>query len=185
LLLAVVTTGVAPTIHYEETQYFRQAWLWALLVGSGIPAALLGIGAVVTDAEASTNAPLWAAIVLVVVFGPLILFSRSNLRIEVHDDVLLLRLWPFHLRARRVPLGEIDSITAMEISPMGDFGGLGVRIQPTFYRWGIRFAGPVGYIVEGKRAIRITRTDGRELVVTSTDPHTLVRTVERVGESGR
>jgi hypothetical protein len=67
---------------------------------------------------------------------------------------------------------------------MGDFGGLGVRIQPTFYRWGIRFDGPVGYIVEGEQAVRITRANDTELVVTSTDPRKLVGTIERIGGVG-
>ncbi|MFC7230108.1 hypothetical protein N0B31_22165 (plasmid) [Salinirubellus salinus] len=176
---------MASTAHYEETQYFRQTWLWALLVISGVPAALLGIVGVIADAGPGTNVLLWVAVVLVVVFGPLVLLYRANLRIEARDDALILRLWPFHLRARKVPYAEIESITTTEISPMGDFGGLGVRVQPTFYRWGIRLDGPVGYIVEGKRAVRITRTDASVLVVTSTDPPALVRTIERIGRVGK
>ncbi|MFC7138053.1 hypothetical protein ACFQRB_19460 [Halobaculum litoreum] len=172
---------MAPTTHYEETQYFRQTWLWVLLIVSAVPVALVGILGVTADAGAGTNTLLWVSIVLAVVFCPLVVFHRANLRIEVRDDALLLRLWPFHLRARRVPYVEIDSVTATEISPIGDFGGLGVRIQPTFYRWGIRLDGPVGYIVEGEQAIRIERANGNVLVVTSTDPHTLVQTIERVG----
>jgi hypothetical protein len=175
---------MATTTHYEETQYFRQTWLWALLVISGVPAALLGTVGVVTESGAGTNVLLWVAVVLVVVFGPFIILYRANLRIEARDDALMLRLWPFHLRARRVPYAEMDAITATEISPMGDFGGLGVRIQPTFYRWGIRFDGPVGYIVEGEQAVRITRANDTELVVTSTDPRKLVRTIERIGGVG-
>jgi hypothetical protein len=181
LNLTGIAEDVTPTAHYEETQYFRQPWLWALLLVSGVPAALLGVFGVVADATPSTNVPLWIGVILTVVFGPFIVFYRANLRIEVRDEDLTLRLWPFHLRARRISYAEIDSITATEISPMGDFGGLGVRLQPTFYRWGIRFDGPVGYIVEGKQAVRINRATGRTLVVTSTDPHALVRTIERIG----
>jgi hypothetical protein len=151
---------------------------------SGVPVALLGIVGIVADAGTGTNVLMWAAVVLAVVFGPFVLLY-PNLRIEAGDDALILRLWPFHLRARKVPYAEIELISTTEISPMGDFGGLGVRVQPTFYRWGIRFDGPVGYIVEGKRAVRITRTDASVLVVTSTDPHALVRTVERVGGVSR
>ncbi len=180
-----LTNSMATIIHYEETQYFRQTWLWALLVISGVPAALLGIVGVFTESGAGTNILLWVAVVLVVVFGPFMILYRANLRIEARDDALMLRLWPFHLRARRIPYAEIDSITAAEISPMSDFGGLGVRIRPTFYRWGIRLNGPVGYIVAGKSAVRITRADAIDLVVTSTDPHTLVRTVKQIGGVAR
>lgn len=58
------------------------------------------------------------------------------------------------------------------------------RFQPSFYPWGIRFDGPVGYIVDGGQAIRIERAGEKSLVVTSMDPDTLVRTVERVGRIG-
>jgi hypothetical protein len=172
---------VASTTHYEETQYFRQTWLWALLVIGGVPAALLGVTAVVTDADAGTNVPLWTGIILALVVGPFVVLSRANLRIEVRDTGLRLRLWPFHLRARTVPYADIASITATEISPLGEFGGVGVRLQPTVSRWGVRFDGPLGYIVEGTQAVRIERDGGRTLVVTSVDPHALVRTVGRVG----
>jgi hypothetical protein len=181
LNLTLIATHVTPTTHYEEIQYFRQAWLWALLVISSVPAALVGVVAIVADATPSTNVPLWVGVILTVVFAPFVVFYRANLRIEARDEDLTLRLWPFHLSARKVSYEEIDSITATEISPMGEFGGVGVRVQPTFYRWGVRFDGPVGYIVEGKQAVRIDRTTGSTLVVTSTDPHALVRTVERIG----
>ncbi|MFB6251745.1 MAG: hypothetical protein ABEI27_08685 [Halobellus sp.] len=172
---------MAPTTYYEETQYFRQTWLWALLVISGVPAAVVGITAVATDADAGTNVPLWIGIILALVSGPFVLFYCANLRIEVRDTALRLRLWPFHLRTRTVPYADVASITATEISPMKEFGGVGVRLQPTFYRWGVRFDDPLGYIVEGTEAVRIERESGRTLVVTSTDPHGLIRAVERVG----
>jgi hypothetical protein len=172
---------VAPTTHYEEVQYFRQPWLWALLTISGVPAALLGIVSVLSEADAGTDVPIWIGLVLAVVFGPFVLLYRANLRIEVRDTDLMLRLWPFHLRARTIPYTDIDSIAITEISPTADFGGVGVRSQPSFYRWGIRFDGPVGYIVDGRQAIRIERGGEKSLVVTSLDPRALVRTVERVG----
>jgi hypothetical protein len=175
---------VASTTHYSEVQYFRQAWLWALLVVSGVPAASVGVVVVVADAGAGTNVPLWVGIVLAVVFGPVALLYRANLRIEARDDCLRLRLWPFHLRARTIPYEDVESITATEISPVGDFGGVGVRCRPSVYRWGVRVDGPVGYVVEGKRAVRIERRSGRTLVVTSVDPPALVRTVERLGRVG-
>jgi len=78
----------------------------------------------------------------------------------------------------------MDSITITEIFPTTDFGGVGVRFQPSFYRWGIRFGGSVGYIVDGRQAIRIKRVGENSLVVTPMDTYTLVRTVERVGRIG-
>lgn len=119
---------MAPTTYYEEVQYFRQPWLWALLTISGVPAALLGIVSILSEADAGTNVPMWTGLVFAVVFGPFVLLYRANLRIQARDDDLMLRLWPFHLRARTIPYEDMDSITITEISPTTDFGGVGVAI---------------------------------------------------------
>jgi hypothetical protein len=138
----------------------------------------------VGESDAGTTVSMWIELVLPVAFGPFVLLYRANLRIEARDNDLMLRLWPFHLRARTIPYKDMDSITITEISPITDFGGVGVRFQPSFYRWGIRFDGPVGYIVDGRQAVRIERVGEKSLVVTSMEPHTVVRTVERVGRVG-
>jgi len=168
------------TVHYSERQYFRQDWLWALLLVGSVPAALLASVAVAVDSDPGTNVPLVIGVILFLVFSPLVLFYYANLRVEVRDDGLALRLWPLHLRARTIPCEEIESVRPTEISPMSEFGGVGIRLNPTLYRWGIRFDGPIGYIVAGKRAVRIERTGGREIVITATDPHTLASALERV-----
>jgi hypothetical protein len=59
---------------------------------------------------------------------------RANLRIEARDNNLMLRLWPFHLKARTIPYNDMDLIIIIDISPITDFGGVGVRFQPSFYR---------------------------------------------------
>ena len=164
---------------YEETQRFRQGWLWVLLVISAIPAGMVGIVAVVTDA--GTNSGPWIGIVLAIVVGPLVVIYYANLRIKVRDDALLLRLWPFHLRPRRVAYDEITRVTVVELSPLSDFGGVGVRVRPSVYRWGVRFDGPVGYVVEGRQGVRIKRNDRADLVVTASDPRALVGAIKRVG----
>jgi len=167
-------------VHYSERQYFRQDWLWALLLVGSVPAALLASVAVAVDSDPGTNVPLVIGVILVLVFSPLVLFYYANLDLEVRDDGLALRLWPLHLRSRTISCAEIESVRATEISPMGEFGGVGIRLQPTLYRWGISFDGPVGYIVKGKRAVRIERSEKRDIVVTSTDPSTLAETLEGV-----
>jgi len=168
------------TVHYSERQYFRQDWLWALLLVGSVPAAVLASVAVAVDADPETNVPLVIGVILLLVFAPLALFYRANLRVEVRDDALHLRLWPLHLRPRTIDCANIESIRTDEISPMGEFGGVGIRLNPSVYRWGVDFDGPVGYVVTGGRAVRIERADGREIVITSTDPPAFASALERV-----
>lgn len=168
-----------PTPDYSETQHFRQDWLWALLLFGSVPAALLAIVAIAVDSDPNTNVPLWIGVVIALVFGPLVGFYYATLRLEVDEDGLRIRLWPLHLRARTVPCSDIERVEVIDISPMGDFGGLGIRLQPTLYRWGVRFDGPIGYIVEGKEGVRIERKGNRDVVLTATDARTLARALER------
>jgi len=130
------------TVHYSERQYFRQDWLWALLLVGSVPAAVLASVAVAVDADPETNVPLVIGVILLLVFAPLALFYRANLRVEVRDDALHLRLWPLHLRPRTIDCANIESIRTDEISPMGEFGGVGIRLNPSVYRWGCRLRRP-------------------------------------------
>ncbi|MUV90225.1 hypothetical protein GJ629_10260 [Halapricum sp. CBA1109] len=168
------------TVHYSERQRFRQGWLWALLLVSSLPAALIGVVAVAVDSDPGTNVPLWVAFVLLVVFAPLVVFYRATFRVEVRDDGLAFRLWPLHLSYRTVTCSDIETVTPTEISPFGDFGGVGVRLSPTLYRWGVRFDGPLGYIVSGESAVRIRRSQAQDIVLTSEDPYALSAALDRV-----
>lgn len=167
------------TVHYSERQHFRQDWLWALLVVGSVPGAVLASVAVAVDSDPGTNVPLWIGVIFALVCSPLVAFYYATLRIEVREDGLALRLWPLHLRERTVDCTDVESVRAIEISPMGEFGGIGIRLNPTCYRWGVRFDEPLGYIVEGTGAVRIERAEQRDVVLTSKDARTLARTLER------
>jgi hypothetical protein len=154
---------------YEERQRFRQGWLWALLLVSSVPASVLAVVAVLSVGEGV----VWIGIILVLTVFPLILLFVAELRVTVREDGLALRLWPLHLTERTIPCGEITSVRRVDISPMGDFGGVGIRMNPTLYRWGVRFDGPLGYIVSGDEGVRIERENDGDIVLTSTDPRAL------------
>lgn len=166
---------------YSERQYFRQGWLWALLLVSSLPAALLGVVAVLDGAGGLTaTATLWIGVVVLLVVGPLIGFYHARLEVSVREDGLVVRLWPLQLRRRRVPCTDIEAVRWVEVSPMADFGGVGVRRHFSLYRWGLRIDEPVGYVVAGDRGVRIDRREGRDLVVTSEDPAALLAALEEV-----
>lgn len=165
--------------HYRERQYFRQDWLWALLLVSSVPALVVAGVAIVADSGPGTDVALWLAIVTVLVLGPLVGFYFASMTLRVTDDGLAIRLVPLHLRPRTIPCSDIRAVHVVEISPLGDFGGLGVRYNPTLYRWGVRFDGPLGYIVSGTQGVRIERRDSCDVVVTSKDARTLSRELER------
>ena len=162
------------TTLFAERQYFRQDWLWALLVVSTLPAYVLVVVVLVDDAGGLSPDvyPLLAGIT-VVMWGPLLVFYRAVLVTEVRTDGLYLKLWPLHRSFRHVPCRDIDSHERESFSPMGEYGGIGVRHNPTFYRWGISFEGPKAYIAEGGDGVLVRREDGRDILVGTQLPREL------------
>lgn len=167
------------TTLFEERQYFRQDWLWALLIVSTLPAYVLVV-VVVDDAGGLTSeiSPLLAGIT-VAMWGPLLLFYEALLVTEVRTDGLYLKLWPVHLSARHVPCETIEATQQESFSPMGEYGGIGVRHNPTVFRWGISFEDPKAYIAEGGEGVRIDRRDERPLLIGTQRPGELHAALER------
>lgn len=61
-----------------------------------------------------------------------------------------------------VAIDEIESAGVIDVNPMGEFGGWGLRSAP----------GRLGVILRAGEALRVTRRDGRQLVVTVGDAAT-------------
>lgn len=165
---------------FEERQYFRQDWLWALLIISTLPTFVLVVVVIVDDAGGLTPDiyPMLAGIVALL-WGPLVIFYKAVFVTEVRADGLYLKLWPLHLSFRHVPCEAIESHSRESFSPMGEYGGIGVRHNPTFYRWGISFEEPKAYIAEGGDGVRIDRRDARPIVIGTQRPEELHAALQR------
>lgn len=165
---------------FTETQRFRQDWLWALLLVSTLPAFVIVVVVTVDDAGGFT-AEVYPTLggVALLMWGPLVVFYKASLRTEVRDDGLYLKLFPLHLSARHVPCEDITAIDTESFSPIGKYGGIGIRYNPTLYRWGISFEKPKAYIASGGDGVRIERRDRRPLVVGTQRPRELRAALER------
>lgn len=106
--------------------------------------------------------PLWP-VLLVTVSVPLLLsllFGRSTLTVEIDDDGVSVRFRPFHRRPRRFAWDEIERIAVRKVSPLGEFGGWGIR-----YGWGRK----TGYVWDGTEGLVLSLRNGRTIVVTVKD----------------
>jgi hypothetical protein len=168
---------------FEERQYFRQDWLWALLLVSTLPTYSLVVVVIVEDAGGLGPGvyPELLGLTLLV-WGPLLVFYKAVFVTEVRADGLYLKLWPLHLSFRHVPCKAIESHSQESFSPMGEYGGIGVRHNPTFYRWGISFEEPKAYIADGGEGVLVERRTGRAILVGTQRPHELRAALERACE---
>ncbi|MBI0584532.1 MAG: hypothetical protein ISF22_09950 [Methanomassiliicoccus sp.] len=145
---------------FRETQYFRQIWMIALVLGISAILSWGVVQQVVLGAPWGDNPASDGFMVLMfVLFGlllPLFMFV-VHLETEVTTTSLNFRFFPLHLKPRRIPLEDIAEHRAITYSPLKEFGG-----------WGIRY-GKLGtaYNVRGNEGVLIRTTAGRQILIGS------------------
>lgn len=122
----------------------------------------LGIAAVVGSVSLWLAAPLSVFVVYVIFIVALAALVVSSLFWRVTVDRRGVRTisvlgWPRFV----YPLSEVASASAVQVNPVADFGG-----------WGLRWAGRWGVILRTGEALQVDRTNGKSFVVTVTGSRT-------------
>lgn len=150
---------------FEETQKFRQLWLWSLLA----------ITSVTSVSYLAYIEEFTAMLTLVPVFGLMvILFDFARLKTEVTEDRITIKFFPFHLSEREIKFDDIESFEAETYSPIAEFGGWGVRWIP--------FRSKIAYNVSGNKGVRITKKNGKEVVIGSQRSEELEKAIAEASE---
>ena len=158
---------------YQEAQYFRQVWLWALALFISLLSLYGAFQQLVLGKPFGNNpAPDSIMVILAIVFGlalPVFMY-KTNLTTEVRSDGLYIRFFPFHLSFRRIAAEEIIRYKACAYRPIKDYGG-----------WGMRF-GRKGkaYNVTGNRGVKLELSKGEHLLIGSQKPEKLTEALNTV-----
>ncbi|MDD3621314.1 MAG: DUF6141 family protein [Methanofollis sp.] len=158
-------------VRCREVQHFTSPWLWAFLLfiaglawWGAVQQLVLGIP--FGNKPASDE----GVAIITLIFGILfpLFFVIMNLTVEVRDDGIYYRFFPFHLVFRAVPWEKIKDVEACTYRPFVEFGG-----------WGIRWGGPKqrAYSTGGNRGVRVYCRDGKMVLLGSRDPEALVAAV--------
>ena len=156
-----------PSPLFRETQYFRQLWLWALVLFISLISLYGAFQQLILGKPFGNNpSPDSVMVVLAVIFGiilPLFMY-KTNLTTEVRENGLYFRYFPFHLSFHRIANEEIRGFEACTYNPIRDYGG-----------WGIRF-GKKGkaYNVSGNRGVQLELSKGKPVLLGSQRPEELV-----------
>ena len=158
---------------FREAQRPRHWYFWAFLVflilmmwSMAIYQLLLGIP--VGDNPAG-DLELTVIFVLAGVIFPVFLLL-IKLEVEVRSDGLFVRFLPLHLRFKKIPLDGVIDVQSVTFSPLGDFGG-----------WGVRYGDQEkAYTINGKRGVRLTYKDGRGLLIGSLLPEEMETAIRAI-----
>ncbi len=159
-----------PDLLFEETQRFRQPWIFAI-VALAACASLLPTGLVITGVAPADAGGIVSMIVGAVAgLGVCALLLGSHLRTEVRSDGLYIRYIPFHRKEQRIALDAGARVEALTYRPIAEYGG-----------WGIRYGrNGRAYNVYGNRGVLITYTNGRTLLIGSQRAEELAAAILRL-----
>ncbi len=148
---------------YREVQYFRQLWLWILILSIAIVAIWGMVQQLFFGKPFGNNlAPDAVLIVVTIIFGfgfP-VAFYKMNLTTEVRSDGIYYRFFPFHLSFHKIKLEDLVECEVRAYSALKDYGG-----------WGIRY-GRMGkaYNISGNRGVQLKFSNGNRLLFGSQKP---------------
>lgn len=138
--------------YFEETQYFRQKWLWAIILFFPL-FSLYGIYEQILMENPIGDQPIsnegLILFSLLVGIGLPLLFFNIKLKTSVTDKGLHYQFFPVHLKERLIPFDDIESFKARKYAPLKEFGGWGIR-------WG--FEGKA-YNVSGDKGLQLVLTN--------------------------
>lgn len=154
---------MSPEVLFREVQRFRQWWLW-LVVALGPLTVwystyrrfVLGERTGTRQLSDNPQLLLWVLIGI----GLPLLFYSARLVTEVRSDGLYLRFFPFHWSFLRFPVDSIKHSEARTYSPIGEYGGWGIR-----YGWNGK-----AYNVSGNQGIQFELHNGKRFLVGSQRP---------------
>ena len=150
---------------FEETQYFRQIWLWILI----IPAMLLAC--IVPWVVPSKTEPVFPAIISTFIcLAVLLLFYWLHLKTRITDEGIIFSFPPFLFREKRIPFSDINKLEVIKYHPIRDFGGWGIK-------WGLKGR---AYNVSGNMGLMIELKNGKHLLLGTNKADDLRRVIEKI-----
>ena len=145
-------------ILFEEKQKFNQWWLWVIL----LVFPLLSIMPFNSDGINYNYVLIGIAIPL--------MFYFFELRTFVTKEGLHYQFFPFHFKKHLIKLDEIEKIEALQYSPLGDYGGWGIRYG---------FKGKA-YNVSGNKGVKVHLTNERNILFGSQKHNELARALKKI-----
>lgn len=153
------------TVLFTETQYFRKLWFNIFM---------LVIWLVTAVPLYISEAPLTKQLAaLGIMLGVWLFLFFLKLTIKVTADGLLISFWPFFSQ-KYIPFNQISPIKIHPISPLGDYGGWGLRMMP--------FTKERAYIMDGTMGATLTHNvNEKQYTFSLRDAEGFKRAIEQTG----
>lgn len=148
-------------MQFEETQRFRQWWLWTLF----IVAIILPFNRDWLKAHFTflhnihiTGPHLVPMLILAAI---IVLFLLIKLDTRVDETGVYYRFFPIHLKTRQKLWSEIDRAYIRKYRPIMEYGGWGLRVGPYGKGGALNISGNIGLQIEYKNGQKLLLGTGK------------------------
>jgi hypothetical protein len=149
--------------------------IWTCGIAAVFPIVELARGNV-GSGEGAMSVPMAVWLLFLGIGVPLIIYAlMGQLRARVTSEGVEASWGLLEIVRKRIPFREIEDVEAVTYSPLGEFGG-----------WGIRMGGhkKKAWNIRGKRAVVFHLRDGTRFYLGSDYPERMIQWIQSVG-SGR
>jgi len=162
---------------FFEKQFFRQWWLWVIMV---VPNCLLvyGIYVQVFQHKPFGEHPMGDVPLILTclsIFLISFLLFRINLVTIIMEEGVVVRLFPFHLKFRKYTWDRISKSYVRKYRPITEYGGWGLRSS--------LFRRRDAFNIAGNKGLQLEFTDGYQLLIGTQKPEELQACLEKIGHS--
>lgn len=160
---------------FEEKQFFRQWWLWVILIGIN---GIFWLGFIQQLARWQSADTGFGAIagmfVLVFAFGLFtFLFFIFGLETRIDIDGIHIRFIPFNTDFKHYTWDKISRYHIRKYHPLREYGG-----------WGIRGGvDGMAYNVSGDRGLQLEMKDGKKILIGTGKPDEMEAALARLEKS--
>ncbi|WP_177761203.1 hypothetical protein [Flavobacterium sp. I3-2] len=151
---------------FTEKQYFKQIWLWAIILIT-TPISILPI---VNSSEVNLVSLL---ICLVPTLLIIILFLVMNLKTSINQKSIDIQFFPFIRKPKSFLWDDIQKIELKKYQPLVEYGG-----------WGIRGLGDdKAYNIKGNIGLKLFLKNGKKVMIGTQNPKNLNKVIAEICKS--
>lgn len=145
-------------IYFQETQRFKQIWIWLLLVGINAQFIFAIVYQVVLGHPFGNNPMSNMGVLISFIISLLLSLLFFSLRLDttIDEQGINVRFFPFHKQAILYSRERIKNAYVRTYKPIREFGG-----------WGLRGG---AYNVSGNKGLQLEFKDGGKFLIGTNQP---------------
>ncbi|SRR5690606_18335895 len=160
---------------FQETQRFKQWWIWLILLGiNGL--ILFGVFKQVVIGEPLGNKPVsnfGLFIIAGLSLSLILLFLIFRLDTQIRKDGIYVKFVPFHSKFRKYEWSEISKSYIRQYHPIREYGG-----------WGLRgFENNRALNISGNIGLQLEFANNAKLLIGTNKPIEMEKALAKIGQS--